>query len=607
MRRISGAAVAGVVALLAAACTSGGSSTTATSTSTAGGGTAGGGTTSGGTAGGATSSPSGPGSATGSGSQSAAPSPTGTGADTTVHKPGGTLTISNESGASWTCQFNPFNPAVSPQANGFVYEPLVYVNALKAGAETPMLAESYKWSSDKKSITFTVRQNVTWNDGQPFSADDVAYTFELMKKNPALDLYSLWTGAGLQSATASGSTVTLTFAQPAQAYFYLFAGTVTIVPKHIWSTGEAASKGDTWADPNPVGTGPFMVHPCTPNNITYTANPHYWQPGKPAIQTVQYPAYLDNNPANLDLANNKAQWGGQYIPNIDTFYKGKSPDNNYWFPPMMNVALLPNVDPSHKATSTLAVRQAIAYGLDRAQISKIGESGYQPAANQTGIVVPTFDKYFDSAALTASGYDKPNPAKAKELLAGAGYTPDNPLELDVITVSGYTDWDASLAVIKQQLKPLGISLTIKDLEGQTYNDRLYKGDFDLAYGPQLSAGPSPYYELRQLLYSKNSAPIGTDAPSNYMRYKNPALDALFDKYASADDAGQIAIVKQIEAAMIADVPFIPTTESVDWYQYNTTDFDGWPTKDNPYAQPAPWNVPDNEQILLNVFSKSAQK
>jgi peptide/nickel transport system substrate-binding protein len=180
------------------------------------------------------------------------------------------------------------------------------------------------------------------------------------------------------------------------------------------------------------------------------------------------------------------------------------------------------------------------------------------------------------------------------------------LKLTVISVSGYTDWDASLAVIKQQLKPIGISLTVQDLEGQTYNDRLYKGNFDLAYGPQLTGGPSPYYELRQLLYSKNTAPIGTDASSNFVRYRNPAVDALFDQYASADDATQVTILKQVEAAMIKDIPIIPTTESVDWYQYNTTDLQGWPTQENPYAQPAPWNVPDNEQLLLNIYSKAAQ-
>ena len=58
--------------------------------------------------------------------------------------------------------------------------------------------------------------------------------------------------------------------------------------------------------------------------------------------------------------------------------------------------------------------------------------------------------------------------------------------------------------------------------------------------------------------------------------------------------------------MLKDVPIIPTTESVDWFQYNTTDIEGWPTPDNPYAQPAAFNVPDVEQVLLHLYSKSAQ-
>ncbi|MEU7873571.1 ABC transporter substrate-binding protein [Dactylosporangium sp. NPDC049140] len=523
----------------------------------------------------------------------------------TTHKKGGSVTIANESGQTWTCQFNPFNPAVNGLANGIVYEPLVYVNAIKNAAETPMLAQSYKWSGDKKSITFTVRDGVKWSDGQPFSAADVAFTFNLMKKAPATDLYSLWTGAGLLSATSDGNQATLTFNAPAEPYFYSFAGRVTVVPQHIWSTGAAAADPATWDDTAPVGTGPFAVNPCSPNEITYTANPTYWQPGKPYIQTVHYPAYLDNNPANLDLASGKAQWGGQYIPDIDNFYTRRSPNNHYWFAPITNVALYPNLAPSHTATSNPTVRRAIALALDRNQVSQIGESGYQPAANQTGIVLPTFQSYYDDAAATASGYTKPDVAKATSLMASAGYSPAHPLNLAVITVTGYTDWDASLAVIKQQLKPIGINLTVSDLAGQTYNDRLYKGDFDLAYSGQ-NGGPTPYTELREMLHSKNSAPLGSDAASNFERYDNPSVDALLDQYPAADETQRVAIIKKIEAAMLADVPVIPTTESVNWYEYNTQDLGGWPTADNPYAQAAPFNVPDIEQVLLHLYSKSAQ-
>ena len=62
-------------------------------------------------------------------------------------------------------------------------------------------------------------------------------------------------------------------------------------------------------------------------------------------------------------------------------------------------------------------------------------------------------------------------------------------------------------------------------------------------------------------------------------------------------------MNQIQGIMLEQVPVIPVTESVAWYQYNTKVFTGWPTKDNPYAAPAPWNTPDWEQVLLRVHKK----
>lgn len=518
------------------------------------------------------------------------------------------VTIANVGGQTWSCQFNPFNPANNAQSLGTVYEPLVFVNTLKDAAETPMLASSYTWGADKKSVVFTIRDNVKWSDGKPMTAADVAFTFNLMKKHPALDLYALWTGNILDSVTAQGTTkVAMNFKVAAQPYFYDFADQVGIVPEHIWSTGEPASRPNTWADPNPIGTGPYVVNPCKAQNIQYTKNPSYWQAGLPKIGKVEYPAYTDNSPANLDLATGKAQWGSQFIPGIDKFYVAKDRANHhYWFPPVTNVALFPNLDPSHKATSNVAVRQALAYAIDKQQVSKIGEGGYQPPASQTGVVTPTFQTYQDDAAAAQFNYPsattKPDTAKATKLLAGAGFSPSHPLELTVITITGYTDWDASLGEIKQELAPLGVKLTVSDLAAQAFDDKLYKGDFDLAYYSELG-GPTPYYELRQILHSKNSAPLGTVASSNYERYNNPAVDALFDQYAAADKATQVSIIKQIGGYMLKDVPIIPTTEQVDWYEYNTKNLTGWPTKDNPFAQPSAFNVPDIEQVLLHLRSK----
>ena len=507
------------------------------------------------------------------------------------------LTIANVAGQTWTCAFNPLNPNDSYLSFGFAYEPLVYINALKNNATTPMLAKSWQWSSDKTTLTFTIRDGVKWNDGQPMTADDVAFTFNLMKANAGLDINSLWSSI-LKSVSASGNTVTVQFKAAADPYFYYVAGDTPILPKHVWSTGEAAKDPVKFQDAQPVGTGPYKVGTCSANNIAYTANPNYWQPGLPKVKKVNYPAYTDNDPANLDLASGKAQWGAQYIPGIDKLYVSRDKANHhYWFPPTENVALFFNM--KHPVTGKLAVRQAFAAGIDREQVSKIGESGYQPAANQTGIVTPTYKDWIDQAALDASGYAKPDTAKATQLLAGAGYSPSHPLKLSVITISGYTDWDASLQEVKQQLAPLGIQLSIDDLAADTFDDRLYKGNFDVAYWSE-PGGPGPYYELRQILHSANSAPLGQNASSNYERYSNPAVDKALDDFGQADSAKQHDLLKQVQAAMLRDVPVVPTTETVQWYEYNTKAFTGWPTQDDQYALPAPWQIPDDEQVLLHL-------
>ena len=137
----------------------------------------------------------------------------------------------------------------------------------------------------------------------------------------------------LKSVSRKGSNkVVFNFKSPAAPYFYYVAGQTPIVPKHIWSKIANPVK---YSDKAPVGSGPYAVRgsTCNAQRIIYTKNTHYWQKGKPKIDTVVYPAYTDNSPANVALATGQDQWGGQFIPNIKTFYTSKSKDNHYWFPP----------------------------------------------------------------------------------------------------------------------------------------------------------------------------------------------------------------------------------------------------------------------------------
>ncbi len=523
-------------------------------------------------------------------------------------KVSGKLVVDNESGSTWTCQFNPFNPAVTLVSFGWIYEPLEYVNILKTGSTTPWLATSSKWSNGFKTLTFTIRSGASWSDGQPFSASDVAYTFNAMKSDKAIDLNALWTADGgpLASVVQKGNQVVFTFKSASEPYFYLVADQTPIVPKHIWASQDQ-TKLHAYTDTHPVGTGPYEMSSCAPQNIKYLNNPRYWQsaPGHPvpAVKEIDYPAFLSNTPANLSLAQGQAQWGGQYIPNIQSFYISKDPAHrHYWFPPVLNVSLFPNL--TNSVLSQLPVRQAISLAINRATVSRLGESGYQAPANQTGVVLPTFSAWSDSS-LTSTPFD---PAKAQQILTSAGFTKGSdgiykdksgtPLSFTIKTISGFSDWDSSLQLIQQQLKAVGIAVTVQDENTTTYTADLQSGHFQLAYGgsggPAPSPGPSPYYELRGLLFSGN---IGS---TNYEHYKSASTDALFNQYSAASPSQQVNIIHQIQKVMVDQIPLIPVTEGVDWYQYDTSHFTGWPTQSNPYAQPSPYQAPDNGVVLTHL-------
>src|SRR5215472_1468914 len=325
----------------------------------------------------------------------------------TDHAAAGTsVTISNEQGATWTCGYNPFNASLVDWSLGPIYEPLVFVDALKSGSTTPWLASKYAWSNHNKTITFTIRPNVKWSDGKPLTAADVLYTFQLIKKHKALDLQAVW--SVLKSVTRNGNKVTFKFKTAAVPYFYYVAGQTPIVPQHLW---KSVKNPVTYKDTKPVGSGPFKFASCSPQVMKYTKNSHYWQKGKPKIDTVYYPAYTSNDPANADLASGKAQWGSQFIPSIKAVYLSKSKANHYWFPPVSNVSIFINL--KNPILKDVAVRRAMAYAVNRARASKIGEYGYEPPANQTGIVTPTFKSWLNKGLAKTFTY---NPTKAKAIL-----------------------------------------------------------------------------------------------------------------------------------------------------------------------------------------------
>ncbi len=516
------------------------------------------------------------------------------------------LNLDNEQGELWPCAFTPFNGFDAMFSVGTIYETLDFVNALQNSKVTPWLATAYAWSNDNKTLTFTIRSGVKWTDGTPFSAADVVYTFNLLKKYPALDLNAVW--SVLSSVTQSGSNkVVFDFSKSAVPYFYYVADQVPIVPEHIWSKIK-----NPVTDPisKPVGTGGYELASCTPQNIKWTANPNYWQKGLPTVKTLNMPAFLSNNTANEYLAQGDSAYGAQFIPDIKSYFVAKKAGNGYWFPPVANVSLFPNLKSG--PTADVAVREAISYGIDRSAISQKGEYGYEPPASQTGVVSPTFSSWSSSAAVALAGksYD---PAKAKAVLKADGYKMGSDgffskdgkeLSLTIVTNGGYSDWVASMQVVSQELAKVGIKVTVNGAAASNFTTDVLNGNFQLAYDVE-TGGPSPFYEMRQWLYSKNSAPIGTAAASNWERYSSPAVDALLNQYgATTSAATQHMIIDKLQTIMVQQLPVIPVLEEVDWFQYNSDEYSGFPSASNPYAQPGLYNVPDWGVVVLHLKPKS---
>ncbi len=519
-------------------------------------------------------------------------------------KIGGTVVIDNVQGNLWPCDFNPYSATASLLSAGIIYEPLWYVNQ-DTNRGHSWLAKTYRWSNGNKKLTFTLRPGLRWSDGKKLTAKDAIFTFNLLRKFRALDVNAIWTV--LSRVSASGNKVVFTFKHRAVPFFFYIADQTFILPQHLWAK---VKNPVTYTDPNPVGSGAFLLNRCSPQNIEYVRNPHYWQHGKPYLSKIEYPGYISNDTGNRDLQNGTANWGAQYIPNIRSYYLSQGPNRHAWFPPQgYDIFIFPNL--KKWPTSVLAVRQAISLGLDRVNVSKRGVYHYLPPANQSGVITPNWKSWYDKKLAAKYKYTY-QPKRAIKLLKKAGFKRGSDgifqkhgrkLSLTLNNVGGYTDWVGEVSIIAQDLKKIGINVTPANLSGNTHSSDEQLGQFQLDYESPLG-GPTPYYQFRQLLDSSNTAPIGKMASSNYERFRSKAVDRLFNQYAATTNPKvQHRIINQIQAVMLKQVPVIPVLEGVNWYEYDTSKLTGWVTKKNDYAAPAAYNFPDQAQVLLHLHLK----
>ncbi len=498
------------------------------------------------------------------------------------------------SGTQWgpPSSWNPFNTGNYAMGTlGLCYETLFIFDPL-TNEYKPWLAESGEWTSDNV-YELKVREGITWSDGEPFTAADVKFTFELGDKAPIV-FSPLWDWLD-SIEQVDDYSLKFTFSEPLyQEWANNLYNFVAIVPQHLWEskTAEEIAAG---ANENPLGTGPYLYETHDQSRMVWVKNDNWWAKDAlgldPAPKRIVDIVNSSNNVAlglvlqgGLDLSNN-------FLPGVATLIEGGYalstyyPERPYmlsantaWL--IMNNTMAPMDDP--------AFRRAVAHAVDVSQIVEVVYGNIVKAANPTGLL-PIWDQYIDQAVVDELGFSY-DPEKAKTILADAGYedvdgdgfveTPDgSKIELKIIVPFGWTDWMESIKVVANGCQAVGINLEPDYPDFPGYLDARLGGTFEMAIDnqPQMSNTPWTYYDW---MFQNPLADIATIQNGNYGRYDNQeAFDLVvqLDKTPIDDVEGMKAIASKLQRIQLTDMPLIPLWYNGMWAQYSNAVWTNWPS------------------------------
>ncbi|GAA4768401.1 ABC transporter substrate-binding protein [Microbacterium gilvum] len=477
----------------------------------------------------------------------------------------------------FTRTFNPYLTNTRT-ASRWIYEPLVLVNPLD-GSLTPWLAASWE-QPDAETITMTLRDDVVWSDGEPFTADDVAFTFAMLQATPANDIYGAW--QHLASVEADGDTVTFRL-QGEDAPALSIIGKTFMVPEHIWA--EVDDPG-TWRNEDPVGTGPFVLGNYNDQQYSMDKNPSYWQADSIEIEHIILPA----TNTQLDTVTRGYDWAYSFISDVEGTWGAASDSNEWWFPPVGIISLVPNLEQA--PFDDVDVRRGIALALDRDEIAETASEGYMEPAGQTGLILPNQEEYLDPS-IPDQGVLAQDRDAALAAFAEAGYALEGDrlvdesgeqLSFSLTTANGYSDWTRAAQAVQRQLAEVGVAVSLELPQPAGYQSAIANGDFEMAIGGM--GNGEVYQSFNSLLSSDFYVPSGETTANNFERFRSDEADALLTEYRSTVDPGrQTEIIRELQSIVYDELPVIGLYYGGSWGLFSDAKFTGWPSADDPYMIP----------------------
>jgi peptide/nickel transport system substrate-binding protein len=510
------------------------------------------------------------------------------------------------SGAAWgpPSTWNPFVTWAHANTTGTVgllYETLFLYDPL-SGTFTPWLAESGEWT-DADTYEIVLRQGMTWSDGAPLTAADVAFTFELGQQYPALWFSPTWNY--LDSATAVDEyTVRFEFTDPLYQEWANSLYNIAIVPMHLWADldEEQITSG---ANENPVGSGAYLYESHSEDRNVWLRNESWWATELLGLQVAPRRIVdirtASNNVAlgmvikgELDLSNN-------YLPGIADLSERGYVSTYFADAPYMlsaNTAVL-FLNTTQPPLDDPAFRRALAFSINTDDIVNVAYANLVRAADPTGLL-PSLSQYMDQDVLSRLGFSY-DPAQARALLAQAGYVdrdndgfveaPDgSTIALEVTCPFGWTDWMEAISIIAASAQAAGINVQAVTPDYGAWNTALTTGTFDMTLNNWAGMSNTPWTLYNLLFRHPISEVMGS---GNFGRYDSQAMFDLVDALAAVpvtDTAGMQAVCSDIQELMLTDMPVIPLWYNGLWAQYSNATWTSWPgeSAEAPPGLPSTW-------------------
>ena len=405
----------------------------------------------------------------------------------------------------------------------------------------------------RMTVTYHLRDDVRWSDGEPFTAKDVAFTWEAVK-DPAFLAESKGGTEYIDAiATPDPYTVVIDYNTVAPDFASTLF-TFGILPKHVLE-GQDLNTSDF--NENPIGTGPFMVTDYRPGEYVELArNPYYWDMGEdgeplPYLDGLVFKILPDSNTLVTQLRSGEIDMAYSVpyaqVPNLEN-------DASMTVIPNTTLSwqhLSMNLDSG--ALGDVQVRRAVAHAINKEAIAR-ALGGY-PSPIDT-VVVPIFS--FSSTDVPTYPYD---PEEAGRLLEEAGYTlgsdgvrvgPDGErLSFEFMTQAGRSEYELAQQVMIANLQEVGIEARPNNRSGPALTDAMNASDYDLWYSGWITPGIPNY----AIFYA-------TDGFLNTLNYSSPELDAALETANnSIDPEVRGEALREFQRILMTDVPTLPIIAS----------------------------------------------